>query len=314
MRIVSLLPAGTEIVAALGALDQLVGVSHECDFPAAVNRLPRVTHCPIHGAGLSGSEIDDWVKETLAAGGELYTLNTELLQELSPDVVLTQRLCDVCAISGEPVARALGSLPRMPEVVELSPNCLEDIFTDIRRIAETLGAPENGIRLVTELRGRVEVVRSCNASAPRPVCFLMEWIDPPYCSGHWAPELVELSGGHDPLGRPGVDSVRILWEQVVDAQPEVLIAACCGWTVERTLQDVSLLRSYPGWETLPAVRNGRVFAVDASAYFSRHGPRSVDSLEILAELIHPELFPARDWHGMVVRVPESELAVAGLSG
>src|SRR3569833_1334742 len=138
--------------------------------------------------------------ETLAAGGERYTLNTELLQELSPDVVITQRLCDVCAISGEPVARALGSLPRMPEVVELSPNCLEDIFTDIRRIAETIGAPENGIRLVTELRGRGEVVRSCNASAPRPVCFLMEWIDPPYCSG---PRAAGGGGGGGGGGAPG---------------------------------------------------------------------------------------------------------------
>lgn len=311
MRIVSLLPAGTEIVAALGMLEQLVGVSHECDFPAAVNRLPRVTHCPIHEAGLSGSEIDEWVKNTLSAGGELYTLNVPLLRELSPDVVITQRLCDVCAISGETVARALGSLPRMPEVVELSPNSLADIFTDICRVAEAIGVPERGTSVVSELRGRVEAVRARTASAPRPVCFLMEWIDPPYCSGHWGPELVEVAGGHDPLGRPGVDSVRILWEPVVEAQPEVLIAACCGWTVERTLQELPLLRRYPGWETLPAVRQGRVFAVDASAYFSRHGPRIVDSLEILAEVIHPELFPARDWNGMAVRVPDAGLVLAG---
>lgn len=317
MRILSLLPAATEIVAVLGCTDALVGISHECDFPPEVTRLPRVTHCAIHHAGLSGAAIEDWVQERVASGGDLYTLDAGLVRELRPDVVLTQRLCEVCAISGTTVARVLGTLEHPPQLVELAPQCLSDILADIRAVARVLGVPGRGEERVRELEARVAAVRDRSAAAPeRPVCFLMEWIDPPYCSGHWAPELVELAGGRDPLGLPGVDSTRILWERVVEARPEVLVAACCGWSVERTLEDFPLLRSYPGWETLPAVRSGRVYAVDGSAYFSRHGPRIVDSLEILAEILHPELFPWHNRGGAVRRVPAPLLApaAAGSSG
>lgn len=291
MRIISLLPAATEIVAALGQLDQLVGVSHECDYPAGVDRRPRVTRCEIHGAGLSSAEIDRWVSETLAATGTLYQLVEPLLRELQPDIILTQRLCDVCAVDYGSVATLAATLPGPPQVVNLEPSCLADIFENIRTVAAALEVPKRGEAVVAELSARVEAVRSrLKDRTSRPTCFLMEWIDPPFCGGHWGPELVELAGGHNSLGRRGEDSVRVAWESIVAAQPEVMLIACCGYSTERTLADLPLLRQQAGWAELPAVRNGRVHVADGSAYFSRPGPRVIDSLEILAEVIHPELF------------------------
>ncbi len=291
MRIVSLLPAATEIVGALGALDQLVGVSHECDHPAEVNRKPRVTYCPIYGKGLPSSEVDRWVTETLATSGTLYTMDEPLLRSLKPDVILTQKLCDVCAVGYRTVTAMAAMLPGPPRVVNLEPSSLADIFEDIRLVASVLGMERRGEELVCSLEQRVEVVRERARDAScRPRCFLMEWIDPPFCSGHWGPELVEIAGGTDVLGKRGQDSTRISWEQVVAAQPEVLVLACCGYSAQPTLQDVPLLQRSPGWDSLPAVRKERVYAVDGSAYFSRPGPRLVDSLEILAEILHPELF------------------------
>jgi iron complex transport system substrate-binding protein len=304
MRVVSLLPAATEIVGALGLMDRLVGVSHECDFPPAANEKPRVTRCEIHAAGLPSGEVDRWVRETLAATGSLYTLDEPLLRRLQPDVILTQRLCDVCAVGYGTVAALAATLPGPPRVVNLEPSCLADIFGDIRRVAAVLGVPARGEGLVASLMERVEVVRSRAARAGyRPRCFLMEWIDPPFCSGHWAPELVGIAGGVDPLGRKGQDSSRILWESVLEAQPEVIVLACCGYRVERTLRDLPILRGYPGWVDLPAVRSERVYAVNGSAYISRPGPRVVDSLEILAEVLHPEMFAGCFPDREVVRVP-----------
>lgn len=291
MRIVSLLPAATEIVGALGLIDSLVGVSHECDYPPAANEKPRVTRCALHEAGLSSAEVDRWVRETLAATGSLYTMDEPLLRRLEPDLILTQRLCDVCAVGYGSVAALAVTLPGPPRVVNLEPSCLADIFDDIRRVAAALGVLKRAEAVVASLARRVEAVRSRAAQAARrPRCFLMEWIDPPFCSGHWGPELVELAGGVDPLGRKGKDSMRIRWENVLEAEPEVLVLACCGYTVQRTLQDLAILQRSPGWASLPAVRGGQVYAVNGSAYFSRPGPRVVDSLEVLAEILHPELF------------------------
>lgn len=305
MRVVCLLPAATEIVAALGCLDQLVGVSHECDFPLEVNTKPRVTRCEVHEAGMPSSAVDRRVRETLARQGTLYTLDEPLLRGLAPDVILTQRLCDVCAVGYGSVAALAATLPHSPAVVNLEPFCLAEIFGDIRRVAGALGVEERGEVVVAALCARVEAVRSRAARASRrPRCFLMEWIDPPFCSGHWGPELVEIAGGYDPLGRPRADSARVSWEQVREAQPEVIVLACCGYTVARTLKDVPILRGLPGWQELPAVRSGRVYAVDGSAYFSRPGPRIVDSLEILAQILHPELFADCFPDRGILRVPD----------
>lgn len=292
MRVVSLLPAATEIMYELGLVEQLVAVSHDCDYPAGVRQKPQITRCEIHGAGLPSGEVDRWVRETLAEQGTLYTIDDSLLRELSPEVILTQKLCDVCAPSYGSVAHLASTLDSPPQVVNLEPSSLGDVLDNIRLLADVLGVPERGEVLVGALEKRVDAVRKHTASLPHPIrCVLLEWIDPPYCSGHWAPELVELAGGVDPLGRRGMDSVRVTWERVVESEPEVLVVACCGNSVQQTLGEMHHLTQDDGWESLPAVNNGHVYLVDGSAYFSRPGPRIVESLEILAGILQPELFP-----------------------
>ena len=293
MRVVSLLPAATEIVAALGASETLVGVSHECDHPAAVHTKPRVTHCAIHGNALPSDRIDRWVGETLVATGTLYTLDEPLVRSLRPDVIVTQRLCDVCAVGYDTVTAFAATLPGPPRVVSLEPATLDDVLGDIRRVGDALGLPARAAEVVDALRARIEAVRSRAAGAQRRRCVVLEWTSPPFRSGHWTPELVAIAGGSEPLGRAGEAAARVSWEAVVAAAPEVLVLACCGYDVARTLADLPLLRATPGWAALPAVAAGEVWAVDGSAYFSRPGPRLVDSLEILAAILHPELFPPR---------------------
>ncbi len=291
-RIVSLLPAATEIAAALGLMEEIVGVSHECDFPKEANARPRVTHCPIHQSGLTSGEVDDWVRRTLREKGTIYTIDEPLLRELGPDVILTQQLCDVCAVGYGTVAWLAATLPGPPQVVNLEPSSLADIFENIQRVAQACGVPDRAEGVLAGLAARVEAVRSRAAQiTERPRCFLVEWVDPLFCAGHWGPELVEIAGGSDLLGRKHERSVQISWEQVMDAQPEVMVLALCGYDVERTRRDFELLRTYPGFESLPAARAARVYAVDASALFARPGPRIVDSLELLAGILHPAEFP-----------------------
>jgi iron complex transport system substrate-binding protein len=292
-RVVSLLPAGTEIVASLGCVDALVGVSHECDFPPAVNALPRVTRCAIHGNALPSAETDRWVTESLASRGTLYTLDEALVQRLRPDVIVTQRLCDVCAVSFPTVAAFAATLPGPPEVLDLEPSSVADVLNDVRRVAAALGVAERAGDVIAGLEARIAAVRDAVPPGPRPRTVLLEWIDPPFRTGHWGPELVALAGGVEPLGRRGEDAARVAWDAVVAAAPEVLVVACCGYDVARTLEDFPLLRARPGWNDLPAVRRNQVWVVDGSAYLSRPGPRLVDSLEILAEILHPDVFTGR---------------------
>lgn len=290
MRIASLLPAATEIVAALGLTDDLVAVSHECDFPAGVASKPRVTNCVIHGNALASDATDAWVKERLQEAGSLYTIDEDQLRTLAPDVILTQGLCDVCAPSLDSVTAVAARLPGRPRVVNLEPQSLSDIFDNIRDCAAALGVVERGAAVVGELQRRIDAVRAAVAGAPLRRCVVLEWIAPLFANGHWGPEITALAGGVDPVGHAGADAVEVPWQTVRDAAPEVLVLACCGYDVDRTLADLPLLRAYPGFETLPAVRDGRVWAVDGAAYFSRPGPRIVDSLEILARIVHPERF------------------------
>jgi iron complex transport system substrate-binding protein len=297
-RIVSLLPAATEIAAALGLIDSLVGVSHECDYPPEARSLPRVTHCEIHGGALPSRRIDQWVSETLARTGTLYTMDEPLLRSLRPDLILTQRLCDVCAVGYDSVSAFAATLPGPPRVVNLEPLSLEEVFGDIRRVAQAAGVPERADRVVGSLRRRVEKVRARAAGArTRPRCLVLEWIDPPFASGHWNPELVAIAGGTEVLGWSGQPARRVEWADVARADPEVVVLACCGFDLPRTLQEVPLLR-----DALPALRAGEVYAVDGSDYFSRPGPRVVDSLEILAEILHPELFEGAFPRRAVARV------------
>jgi iron complex transport system substrate-binding protein len=305
-RIVSLLPAATEIVAALGLMDQLVGVSQECDFPTEANQRPRITRCAVHGAELASRDVDEWVRRALYDNGTIYTIDEPLLRKLQPDVILTQTLCDVCAVDYGTVAKLAQSLPGPPRVLNLEPTGVADIFGDIRRVAEMCDVPERAETLIQNLSERIENVRERSRRiADRPCCFLMEWVDPPFCSGHWGPELVEIAGGHDPLGRKHQLSAQIQWQQVLDARPEIIVLALCGYDIDRARRDYELLSRFPGFDSIPAVDNGHVYIVNASAYFARPGPRIVDSLEILAGILHPTEFPE-----FVSRGPDDRRVVA----
>ncbi len=291
-RIVSLLPAATEIAAALGLMDQVVGVSHECDYPPEANDRPRVTHCPLHDAGLESQEVDEWVRRALREDGTIYTIDEPLLRKLRPDVILTQKLCDVCAVGYGTVARLAETLPGPPRVINLEPSSLSDIFDDIRRVAEVCAVPEHAEELIAQLSRRIEAVRrrACRI-ANRPRVLLMEWVDPPFCSGHWGPELIEIAGGCDPSGRKHQPSVQIRWQEVLDARPDIIVLALCGYDIDRARRDYEILRRFPGFDSLPAAQCGEIHVVNASAYFARPGPRIVDSLEILAGILHPTEFP-----------------------
>jgi iron complex transport system substrate-binding protein len=288
VRTISMLPAATEIVGALGLMDRLLGVSHECDYPDEANRRPRVTFCEIYGKGLPSAEIDRWVSARLKAGESLYALDEALLRELAPDLILTQQLCDVCAPDYGSVATMAAALPSRPRVVNLEPKSLADVLQNVRDVAAAMGEPKRAFEVCRALEERVSAVVEKVAGSSRPSAFVMEWADPIFNAGHWTPELVRLAGGTPLLAAEGEYSVRTSWEALREADPEVMLIACCGHGVERTRQDIPLLESLPGWFDLRAVRTRRVHLADGSAYFSRPGPRIVDALEILAELLHPE--------------------------
>jgi iron complex transport system substrate-binding protein len=283
-----MLPAATEIVGALGLMDQLLAVSHECDHPEEANRRPRVTFCEIYGKGLSAAAIDRWVSERLRSGGSLYTLDESKLRELVPDLILTQRLCDVCAPAYGSVAALANALPSKPNVLNLEPKTLQDILHGIKEVAEAMGHPEKGDEVCGGLERRIEAVAGRVRGLRRRSTFLMEWTEPIYNSGHWNPQLIRLAQGTPVLSPEGEHSVRVPWEALRTADPEVLVIACCGHGVERTKQDLPILEALPGWHELAAVRTRRTYLADGSAYFSRPGPRIVDALEMIASMIHPE--------------------------
>jgi iron complex transport system substrate-binding protein len=295
MRIVSFLPSATEIVYSLGLGDQLAGVTHECDYPPEVKSKPVVVRSAIETKDLTSQEIDESVSRALKAGRSLYMVDEALLTQLAPDLILTQDLCQVCAPSGREIARVLQFLKRSPQIVHLTPTCLEEIFDTIRQVGDATGRTAEAETLVRQLRKRVEAVADrTRPLRSRPRVFCMEWLSPPYNAGHWMPELVELAGGVEGLGQKGKDSIRVAWEQIVEYAPEVLILSPCGFTLHDVLRQIHLLAAYPNWERLPAVERGRIYAVDANSYYARPGPRVVDGLDLLAHLIHPDQF---SWSG-----------------
>jgi iron complex transport system substrate-binding protein len=288
MRIVSLLPAATEIVCQLGLADELVGVSHECDWPESVRGLPKVTRSLIP-AGMCSREIDQEVRERLQTARPLYSLDTAVVENLRADLIVTQTLCDVCAVAEDEVRDAVRSLSGRPRVLNLSPTSIEDLFDDLRRVGAAAGRKERAEREIAALQARVANVAARSARIPdelRPRVVVLEWIDPPFSSGHWTPELVQLAGGREMIGVAGARSRRLEWREVAATAPQVLIIACCGFNAQRTLNELPVLRSYPGWARLPCVQSGRVYVVDGSAYFNRPGPRLIESLEILSHLLH----------------------------
>jgi len=305
MRIVSLLPSATEMICALGLEDQLVGVTHECDFPAFVRGLPKVTNTLIPTDAPS-AEIDRLVRQRLETTRALYTLNLPMLEELRPDLIVTQALCDVCAVAEEEVQAAACSLPGSPRVINLEPQTLSQVFGAIRQVAAAAGVSPKGEEVVEGLAARVEgVVARRTALRSRPRVALLEWLDPPFSCGHWSPELVRLAGGVEGLGREGRPSRTLRWDEVIEWQPEVVFIACCGFDVARTMDDVPLLQRVPGWQDLLAVRLGQIYVTDGSHYFSRPGPRLVDSLEILAHTLDPIVHPLPAGLPAAVRVMHS---------
>ena len=280
-RIVSFLPAGTEIVHALGAGEQLVGRSHECDYPASAAGLPVVSRPALDLEGLAPEAVDRAVAARLRAGQSLYEVDEALLDALAPDLILTQDLCQVCAPSGNELSRALQQLRSRPQVVWLSPRNLAEIEANISAVGQAIGAEaaRAAEALIAANRARIERVRAQVAGAPlRRVAFL-EWIDPLFAAGHWVPEMIALAGGADPLGRPGEDSLRVEWPEVLAGRPELVIVAPCGFHLARSAE---LARE------LPAVPGARVSAVDANAFFARPGPRAALGIELLAHLFHPD--------------------------
>ena len=289
MKIVSLLPSATEIVYALGLGDQLAAVTHECDFPADVSAKPIVTRSVLE-SGMKSSEIDAAVRGQLNDSHSLYTIDRALLAEIKPDVILTQQLCDVCAVSYSDVQEAVRSLPSPgPRILNLEPITVGDVLGTIRQVGLVTGRENEAEAVVAALQTRIDTVRQAMAGAAhRPRTVLLEWIDPLFGGGHWDPELVEIAGGIDTIGSLHQPSTQVDWKDIQRFAPEVLVIAQCGFSVERSAQDMPCLEALPGYAELPAVHNGRVYLVNGSDYFSRPGPRLVDSLEILAALLHPD--------------------------
>lgn len=290
-RIVSLIASATEIVCALGFEDQLVGRSHECDYPASVQRLPVCTQPKFDPDGTS-YEIDQRVKAIVQEGLSVYRVDGEKLRDLEPDVIVTQAHCEVCAVSLREVERAVCAwLRSCPRLVALTPNALADIWSSIEQVASALQAPERGERTIQHLRARRNAIAERTRALPDwPTVAFIEWIDPLMAGGNWMPELIEMAGGVNLFGVAGAHSPWMTWDELCEADPDVLLVAPCGFDLERTRREMPALWSKPEWPSLSAVRAGRVFLADGNQYFNRPGPRIVESLEILAEILHPEAF------------------------
>ncbi|AUV82732.1 cobalamin-binding protein [Salinigranum rubrum] len=305
MRVVSLLPSATEICCALGV--DPVGVTHECDYPPRVREAPTVVRSRIDTDG-SSHAIDDEVQASLSEGG-VYDLDADRLRDLAPDVVVTQGLCDVCAVDESVVRGTLADLALDADLVATHPHSLADVFDDIERLGGVLGRADAASDLLADLRERVDAVRArVPSDDDRPTATVLDWLDPVMVSGHWVPELVECAGGRFELGTAGAESGPVEWERVRETDPEVLVVAPCGFGVDRTRETLSDLTARPGWDDLRAVREGRVYVVDGNHYVNRPGPRLVDTLEAFAWTLHPDRFD-RPPAGMVERLSPARESV-----
>ncbi len=288
MRICSLLPAATETLFALGLGDQVVGVSHECDFPPQAKGLPQLIR-PRIDVKATPAEIDRQVRACVERGESVYVVDAERLRALAPDLVITQDLCHVCAASPDDLATALAPLHPQPQVISFGPHRLDEVWRDIRMLGDATGRRAAADELTASLESRVHAVESRMKHADRPRVLCLEWLDPPYAGGHWVPEMVGLAGGIPLLSEAGEPSRLVEWKDVLESRPDVIVLMPCGYNLEKTLAEYRQANLPEGWWELPAVRNRRVSAVDANSYFSRSGPRLVAGLEILAHVIHPDL-------------------------
>jgi len=285
MKICSLLPSATEILFALGLGDSVAGVSHECDFPPQARGKPVLIRSRVDVEAGAG-EIDTQVREFLDRGESLYSVDPQTLRAIDPDLIVTQDLCHVCAATPDDLSAALAGLPATPRIVTLNPHSLADVCADIRSIGQAAGRADQAESVVAEFAGRLAAVERAGAALPRRRVVCLEWLDPPYVAGHWVPEMVERAGGVDALGRAGEPSFRVEWEAVCAAHPEVIAIMPCGYGLEQARAEFRKLSLPPGWDRTPAARDGCVFLVEASGYFSRPGPRLAEGLAILADAIH----------------------------
>jgi len=291
MRICSFLPSGTEIVYALGLGDALHAVSHECDYPKAALAKPKVVRSRFDADKMSSQEIDRIVTEMYQRGERIYEVDEEVLRDAAPDLVLTQELCDVCAVSYEDVRHAASRLAYPPNVVSLDPASIGNMLDDIQMVGDLCGVPDAASAFITGLNKRIDAVRSrasAAVSAPRVAC--IEWLEPPIVAGHWIPQMVELAGGVDALAKPGEPSRRITMDELAASEPDVLVLMPCGMDAERARGEFDALENLAEWRELPAVASGRAYFVDSGSYFSRSGPRLVDGLEQMAYMAHPDTF------------------------
>jgi iron complex transport system substrate-binding protein len=290
LRVVSLLPSATEMIYFVGAGDSLVGVTHECDYPPGVEDLPKLTSTPIDHHRLSSPEIDAAIGEHPANTGSIYLLDAKLLEELKPDLILTQGLCDVCAVSLGVVEKAVAGLSEAPRIHSMNPTSLSEVLDATVEVGDAVGRGVETRERISALETRLAHVEEAVVGRPRPRVGCIEWLDPPFSAGHWVPEMVRIAGGEELFAGAGESSARLTWEVVYEAAPEVLVLMPCGFDATRTLKEARALTEMPGWVELPAVSNERVWAVDANSYFSRPAPRLVAGVEILAHILHPAVF------------------------
>jgi iron complex transport system substrate-binding protein len=292
MRIVTLLPSATEVVAALGLGDHLVGVSHECDYPPEVVAKKAVVTRSALPPGLSAAEIDQVVRERIHRGESLYTLDYELLDALKPDLIITQELCEVCAVAAPLVRAAVCHLARVPQIVSLEPTTVEGIFETLRTVATVAGVSPRAERVIADLRARLaNIAGRVRAARTRPRALALEWLLPPFSAGHWVPEMIAYAGGREMLARAGQKSRRVDWTSVLRAQPEYLFLMPCGYNIAMIERELAQTVFPSEWWDLPAVRQGKLYALNANSFFSRPSPRVVEGIEILAGILHPDLFP-----------------------
>lgn len=302
MRIVSLLPSATEMICLLGLQESLVGVSHECDFPPSVAELPRVTASQIT-VQASSKLIDLQVREMVRSNQPLFELDHAVLESLQPDLIVTQALCDVCAISPAQVSAIAARLTSCPTIVELNPTTVSQVLDGLLTIGQAAGVPDTARDTIRQLEQRIAAVQNRSQRLThRPSVAMLEWLEPLFCAGHWNPELVALAGGEEMFGRAGHKSQQLEWNDLRSVDPDVLIIACCGLSIDRTLEDLPQLVSLPGFGRLKSIDQGRVYLNDGSSYFNRPGPRLVDSLEILAHALHPDVHPLPDTLEPAVRM------------
>jgi iron complex transport system substrate-binding protein len=296
MRIVSLVPSATEMLFALGLGPELVAVTHECDFPPAAQELPKITR-DVLPSGLDAAQIDAAVKERTMAGESIYELDAEALHDLQPDLIVTQALCSVCAVSYDDVRAIAEEIPSHPEVISLDPHTIGEVLGDARTLAQATDRKDAAVELVREAAERIDRIRVAVKDARRPRVAALEWLDPPFAAGHWTPQLIAFAGGEDVLGFPGENSEERSWEEIRAAQPDIVIVMPCGYDAEIAHREAEMHR-----DELAAIGAGEVVAVDASAYFSRPGPRIVDGLELLAHILHPELVDSAPGRALTVEL------------